>query len=191
MIHEAVVTTLDGGRVHITPLGYRRAGDGVLLAPFVPSRTLDNLRIHGEAVLNFVDDVRLFAGPLTGRSEWPTAAAERVSVPRIRDALAHWELRVTDIKEHPERPEFCCRIVQRGQHGAFTGFNRAQAAVIELAILVSRLPWLPQEKVRREMEYLQIAVDKTAGPRELEAWQWLAAAVAAHPNADVVRESRV
>ena len=58
-------------------------------------------------------------------------------------------------------------------HNAFAGFNRAQAAVIELAVLVSRLHLLPREKVESELQYLQIAIDKTAGNREREAWQWL------------------
>jgi hypothetical protein len=58
-------------------------------------------------------------------------------------------------------------------HAPAAGFNRAQAAVIELAILSSRLTMLPREKVEREIEYLTIAVEKTAGPREEEAWGWL------------------
>lgn len=58
----------------------------------------------------------------------------------------------------------------------FAGFNRAQAAVIEGAILVSRLSMLPREKVEGEMQYLGVAVQKTAGPREREAWSWLVAA---------------
>jgi uncharacterized protein len=60
------------------------------------------------------------------------------------------------------------------------GFNRAQAAVIELAVLVSRLHMLPVEKITQEMQYLQIAIDKTAGERELQAWQWLVDCVNNH-----------
>jgi len=39
--------------------------------------------------------------------------------------------------------------------------------------LVSRLSRLPRDKVQSERQYLQIAIDKTAGERELEAWGWL------------------
>jgi hypothetical protein len=70
--------------------------------------------------------------------------------------------------------------VHTAQHCPFVGFNRAQAAVVEGAILVSRLRMLPAAKVQAEMDYLQIAIDKTAGPAEREAWQWLAEAVARH-----------
>ncbi|MEO8009755.1 MAG: DUF447 domain-containing protein, partial [Betaproteobacteria bacterium] len=70
-----------------------------------------------------------------------------------------------------------CREVAHVTHGAFGGFNRAQSAVIEAAILVSRLNMLPQEKIDTEMAYLAIGVEKTAGPRELEAWGWLKARI--------------
>jgi uncharacterized protein len=64
-------------------------------------------------------------------------------------------------------------------HAPFLGFNRAQAAVIEAAILVSRLDMLPREKVEQEIAYLEIAIAKTAGDAEREAWGWLMERVAA------------
>ena len=75
--------------------------------------------------------------------------------------------------DHPQRPRFLCRVVHEEIHGPFHGFNRAQAAVVEAAILVSRLRMLPREKVDGEIAYLRTAVEKTAGPREREAWEWL------------------
>ena len=53
------------------------------------------------------------------------------------------------------------------------GLNRAKAAVLEAAVLVSRLHMLSDEKIDSEIAYLQIAIDKTAGEDELEAWGWL------------------
>lgn len=58
-------------------------------------------------------------------------------------------------------------------HAPFRGFNRAQAAVVEAAILVSRLHLLPEHKIRSELKYLAIAISKTAGENERTAWQWL------------------
>lgn len=183
LIHEAVITTLSPtGGTHITPLGYRCEGSRVVLAPFVPSATLDNLQRHPQAVLNFTTDVRIIAGALTGRRDWPVTAATRVQVPRLVDCLAHWELQVVATREDPARPCFECERVHEANHAPFPGFNRAQAAVLELAILVSRLDWLPAEQVRAERAYLQRAVDKTAGPQEEEAWAWLTGAVDAHPR---------
>jgi len=64
-------------------------------------------------------------------------------------------------------------VIYEGAHGAFRGFNRAQGAVLECAILVSRLHMLPAEKIDAELRYLEIAIEKTAGPAEREAWSWL------------------
>src|SRR5262245_1485468 len=95
MIRETIVTTMSAaGVVHIAPLGLIADGDGWIIAPFRPSTTLDNLRAVPFAVANYTDDVRVFAGCLTGRANWPTTASDRVPVPRLAYALAHAELSV-------------------------------------------------------------------------------------------------
>jgi uncharacterized protein len=178
MIRETIVSTVDGdGRVHLAPLGIIAEDDGWIIAPFHPSTTLSNLRVVPFAVANFTDDVRVFAGCLTGRREWPVTACEGFAVPRLAGALAHAELAVTHTSEDEQRPRFHCRVVRSGAHGPFKGFNRAQAAVIEAAILVSRLTMLPRDKVEREIAYLESAVGKTASAAEEEAWGWLIEAV--------------
>ena len=180
MIRETIVSTVDGaGKAHFAPLGLIAEGDGWIVAPFHPSTTLDNLRGVPFAAANFTDDVRIFAGCLTGRSEWPSAVCAEIPVPRLAPALAHAELAVTHISEDEQRPRFHCRVLRTVTHAPFKGFNRAQAAVIEAAILVSRLRLLPREKVDHEISYLQIAVGKTASAIELEAWGWLLEAIAA------------
>lgn len=183
MIYEGVITTSNAdGSAHVTPMGFRREGDEVEVAPFVPSTTLDNLRRHPQATLNLTDDVRIVAGALTGRREWPVARAVGIDGWRLLESLAHWELEVTGVTEDAERPRFRLAVREEQIHGGFPGFNRAQAAVIEAAILVSRLDWLDPAKLAAEMAYLRIAIDKTAGPRERTAWQWLLEATMKHPR---------
>ncbi len=173
MILETIVTTRGESRDQIAPMGIRRQDDLVVIAPFRPSATLDSLLRARCAVLNFTDDVRVFAGCLTGRYDWPTVPAGHVACNRLADALAHAELDLVRVEEDPQRPRLSFREVARFTHAPFGGFNRAQAAVIEAAILVSRLHMLPREKIDAEMQYLSVAVSKTAGPREFEAWGWL------------------
>jgi hypothetical protein len=178
MILETIVSTVDqNGSVHLAPLGIIVEGDGWIIAPFYPSTTLSNLRNVRFAVVNFIDDVRIFAGCLTGRSQWPTTACDEFIVPRLADALAHAEIAVTHVIEDEQRPRFHCRVLRSVMHAPFKGFNRAQAAVIEAAILVSRLNMLPRDKVEREISYLEIAIGKTASLTEEEAWSWLMEAV--------------
>jgi uncharacterized protein len=181
MIRETILTTISGdGRVHIAPIGIIADGDGWIIAPFRPSTTLDNLRAVPFAVANYSDDVRIFAGCLTGHLDWPTTTADEVPVPRLARALAHAELAVTRVTEDEQRPRFHCRVVRLLSHAPFEGFNRAKAAVVEAAILVSRLDFLPKEKIEKEIAYLEIAVGKTAGASEGEAWNWLMERIRAH-----------
>ena len=101
-------------------------------------------------------------------------------MPRLASAISHVSLAVTAVEDDAQRPRFHCSVVRGVTHAPFRGFNRAQAAVIEAAILASRLHMLPREKVDSEMAYLAIAIGKTAGPQELEAWEWIKVRVAVH-----------
>ena len=181
MIRECIVITQSrAGVVHIAPLGLIEEGEHLVIAPFRPSLTLDNLRENPFAVANYTDDVLVFAGCLTGRREWPTKPATKVPGAVLEQALAHAELQVVAVAEDEQRPRFRCAVIHEENQRPFHGFNRAQAAVVEAAILVSRLHMLPPEKIEREIGYLQIAIEKTAGPRERQAWDWLMERIAEH-----------
>jgi hypothetical protein len=185
MIRETIVTTMSRtGAVHIAPLGIIADGEQWIIAPFRPSTTLDNLQELPFAVANYTDDVRIFAGCLTGRRDWPLTKSDCVPVPRLAGALAHAELAVSNVADDAQRPRFRCHVVHRASHAPFEGFNRAKAAVIEAAILVSRLHMLPREKIETEIAYLGAAVGKTASAAEQEAWDWLMQRVRAHYAAD-------
>ncbi len=173
IVETIVTTTNEAGEVHIAPLGLIAEGERWVIAPFRPSRTLDNLREVPFAVASHTDDVRVFAGALTGRKDWPTRAADKVKGAVLENAVAHWELAVDRVTEDEVRPRFACRLVHEASHRPWEGFNRAQAAVLECAVLVSRLSMLPPEKIEAELKYLEIAISKTAGAREQEAWGWL------------------
>ena len=178
MILEVVVTTVDtNDKVHIAPMGIRHSDDLVVIAPFKPSQTLMNLDATQSAVVNVTDDVRIYAGCLTGRSDWPTRPANRVNGRILKAALHCQELQVVNRVDDELRPQVFLSEVHQETIKPFPGFNRAQAAIIEASILVSRLHMLPKEKIDSEMAYLQISIEKTAGPREEEAWKWLIDAI--------------
>lgn len=175
MINETIVTTLDeDGSVHIAPMGITYKDDLFVIAPFMPSRTLDNLQRSKQAVINMIDDARVFAGCITDRHRnWPTKNVSVIKGKYLQSALSYIEVEVTQEQHDDVRPVFYCEKKNQQNCAPFMGINRAKAAVIEASILVSRLHILPAEKIDQELEYLQIAIDKTAGQREIEAWGWL------------------
>jgi hypothetical protein len=178
MIRECVVTTVGAdGEAHIAPLGLIEEDDHWIIAPFRPSTTLDNLDARGMATASFIDDVRIVAGCVTGKKDWPLVSLPGWPVPRLDAALTHAELKVARVEPDATRPRYFCSVERIETHRPFLGFNRAQAAVVEAAILATRLDMLPREKIEGEIAYLQIAIDKTAGAAEREAWETVMAKI--------------
>ena len=179
MIIEVIVTTQDlTGQTHLAPMGVHKGDGGRLdILPFRPSRTLDNLTATGVAVINYTDDARLFAGCLTGRRDWPLVPAHLIAGKAVAAALSWDEVLVETVEDSDVRPRFICKTVHSQIQAPFRGLNRAKMAVVEGAILVSRLSMLPPDRIDRELAVLASAVDKTAGPDERQAWEWLMDAV--------------
>lgn len=174
MIQETIVTTQNlTGQVHIAPMGIHVEDDVTIIQPFKPSTTLNNLLETRVAVINYCNDVRVFAGCLTGRKNWPLKSAQQIQGQVLAYALAHAEVEIERIDEDELRPKLFCKTLCTINHAPFKGFNRAQFSVLEAAILISRLGMLPMEKIETEIAYLKIGLDKTAGEYELEAWSWL------------------
>ena len=181
MIQELIVTTQNrAGETHLAPMGIHLLADEIIILPFKPSTTLNNIVESKVAVLNYCDDVRVFAGCLTGRRQWSLQAAEVIKGQVLACALAHTELELVRIEDDETRPKLFCKVVHSVNHAPFKGFNRAQYSVLEAAILISRLTWLPIAKIDAEIEYLRIGLEKTAGDRELEAWSWLMQVIDKH-----------
>ena len=178
-INEILLITQGAdGQPYIAPFGIREREDLILIAPFRPSVSLDNLLSGRPATINTTDDARIFAGVLTGRRNWPTLKSNGAFV--LESALSYKMIKLVKVEDDVQRPTLYFQVLNEVNQRAFKGYNRAQAAVIELCVLVSRLNRLPIEKIESEIAYLQIAIDKTAGPQEQEAWAWLIEAVDNH-----------
>ena len=174
MIFETIICTVDiENNSHITPLGVHFEDKNIIISPYKPSTTLNNILATKFAVMNMTDDVRVFAGALTGHTSWSLLPVKDHAGYRLADCLVHTVLQLIAVRDDETRPQLVMQAVCSENHQSFQGFNRAQAAVVELSILASRLDRLPKDKVMTERAYLQIAIDKTAGGRELEAWAWL------------------
>ena len=59
--------------------------------------------------------------------------------------------------------------------------------MLEAAILATRVHMLPPTQIKEELDRLEVLVQKTAGPREQEAWAMLRQYVAGHPGSATPR----
>jgi hypothetical protein len=175
MIIESIVTTIDaGGRVNCAPMGVEWGDEVIVLKPFLETATYRNVVATRAAVVNLVDDARVFARAAISNPEYPTTPAVKVRGVVLADVCSWRELEVRSIDSTPPRSRIEMTIVHRGVAREFVGFNRARHAVLEAAIYATRLHLLSREFIESEMARLQVVVDKTAGPDEQEAMSILA-----------------
>jgi len=181
MILEGLVTTLDAdGRMHVAAMGpavderERAAGTigRLTLRPFATSQTAANLARHPEGVFHLVDDVLLLARCVAGRLAPPPEArpAETVRGSVLAAACRAYEFRIEAADTGKERARLEARVLREHDLRPFLGFNRAAHAVVEAAILVTRLHLTGPDAVLARMADLEPLVDKTGGGREREAF---------------------
>jgi hypothetical protein len=175
MIIESIVTTVGAdGTVNCAPMGVEWGDEIIVLKPFLDTATYRNVTATQTAVVNLIDDARVFARAAISNPEYPTRPAEKIRGVVLRDGCSWRELTVRSIDSTPPRSRIEMSVVHRGVTREFIGFNRARHAVLEAAIYATRLHLLSQEFVESEMARLQVIVDKTAGPDEQEAMAMLA-----------------
>ncbi len=190
MILEGLVTTLgpDGG-LHVAAMGpwvderERQAGalTRLVLKPFGTSQTAANLARIPEGVFHLTDDVLVLARVVAGRLDAPPAArpAECVRGWVLADACRAYEFRVAAADASQERARLEAVVVREHAGRPFVGFNRAAHAVVEAAVVVSRLHLLGAEEAGRRLDDLATLVEKTGGTREHAAFAILRESVAA------------
>ncbi|RLS31738.1 MAG: DUF447 family protein [Planctomycetota bacterium] len=192
MILEGLITTRDAdGRPHLAAMGPEVDEEAVasgcierlLLKPFATSLTARNLVVAGEGVFQISDDVLLLARTVVGGAPIPPLlAAEAVTGWRLADACRAWEFRIDSADRSGQRHRLEARVERVHQGRPWAGFVRARHAVVEAAILVTRLHILPIDDVRDQFAALAVLVEKTGGQREAEAFALLSSRVAEHAD---------
>ena len=178
LIAEGIVTTVNpDGSANISPMGPRVNRDftQLLLRPFQTSTTYQNLKRTGEGVFHITDDVLLVAKAAVGRltPEPSLQPAPHVQGFLLSGACRWFAFRVSRLDDSEERTTIDCTVIGSGNLRPFFGFNRAKHAVLEAAILATRIGILPSEQIMAELQRLAIPMEKTAGAQEREAFEFL------------------
>jgi hypothetical protein len=184
VIIETIVTTVAGdGAVNCAPMGVEWGDETIVLKPFLETATYRNVIATRAAVVNLTDDVRVFARAAISNPHYDTGPATAVRGVVLADCCSWRELEVLTIDSTPPRSRIEATVVHRGTRREFIGFNRARHAVLEAAIYATRVHMLPRAFIDSELARLQVIVDKTAGPHELEAMELLTTHIRTIPAA--------
>ena len=179
MIIECIVTTTnEDGTLNVAPMGPHLESSFAHfeLRPFDTSSTFTNLRRTGCGVLHITDDALLIARAAIGKldmSALPTVRAQLIEGSIITDSVIWHEFKVDFVDESSSRAVFKCSSVRSGAGRSWLGFNRAKHAILEAAILATRVSFLPLEEINGQLERLATIVTKTGGPQEREAFELL------------------
>jgi hypothetical protein len=174
VIVETIVTTRDSeGRVNVAPMGVEwdpsKNESQIVLKPFLETATYRNVSATRTAVINLVDDVRIFARAALSNPTYAVVPAVAVGGVMLADCCSWREVQVTSVDSTPPRSRIDTTVVHHGTNRDFIGFNRACHAVLEATIYATRVHMLSRDFLESELQRLQVIVDKTAGPREFEA----------------------
>jgi hypothetical protein len=197
MILECIVTTLRAAEgsgadeaLNIAPMGPIISEEDLdldffTLRPYQTATTFANLRQSGVGVLHICDDVELLARAAIScwESLPPTAAAAKINGRVLSQANRWYEFEVDALDDTEPRSTIRCRTVHRGRRSDLIGLNRAKHAVLEAAILMTRLEFLSHEEIGKQLQALQVIVGKTAGASETRAFQLLQDYFDTHTNA--------
>ncbi len=176
MILEGLVTSIGRtGTLNIAPMGpiVDESMTWLHLRPFQTSQTFRNLSEHPQGVFHVIDDVLLLAKAAIGKlDEIPeTFPAETITGQVLKSACRWYEFEIESLDTTHERTDIHVRVLHVGRLRDHFGFNRAKHAVLEAAILATRLHLLSREEVERQLIALRAPVEKTAGPQELAAFE--------------------
>ncbi len=177
LVLEGIVTTVNpDGTPHLSAMGplVNAALDRFVLRPFRTSTTWGNLLRTGRCVAHVTDDVELVARAALHLTETPPELARTASGNGylLASACRWYELKVdpTAVEQDSERPSLRCEVIDAGRLRDFFGLNRAKHAVVESAILATRLSFMPRDEVLDEVRRLRPLVEKTGGAAERRAF---------------------
>ena len=178
MIIEGIVTTLSSaGELNVAPMGpiVDETMRQLILRPFQSSTTYHNLKTTRCGTFHITDDVLLIArAALDGLEQVPpTFQAERIEGQVLSDCCRWYEFEVVHLDDSTERTSFTANVVHSGRLRDFSGFNRAKHAILEATILATRLQFIAESDVRRQLAALAVPVEKTSGPRERTAFKFV------------------
>ncbi|MFQ5977912.1 MAG: DUF447 domain-containing protein [Candidatus Heimdallarchaeota archaeon] len=167
-IYEVIVTTQDDQNTNFAPMGVQFEGEGVIIRPFLDTRTYHLLEKNRECVVNICGDIRPFVvGALKCGVEGyqPSFAnSAKVQAKRLSSSVAWLECSVQSIEtsNSSSRDSFTLKILHHGTTGQAICLSRADTAILEAIIHASRLhlcKTLNEEKdlKNRITSYLRLA----------------------------------
>ena len=183
MIVEGLLTTLDAaGKLNLAPMGpivvepiIHGNFQQLILRPFQPSTTFNNLSATRCGVFHIVDQIDVIArAAIAQLSEIPPVhPATCIDGFVLQDCCRWFELTIDSIDASTARSRMPATVVHTQERRPFWGFNRARHAVLEAAIIATRVHMMDWQEIESAFQFLAPAVEKTGGTTEKDSFAML------------------
>ena len=143
--------------------------------PYQTSTTYKNLKRTGQGIYHITDDVNLFAQSALGTPDPlpPLTPSTDVEGKILANCCRWYAFEVNSIDDQHQRTQIVATTKANGRNRDFIGFNRAKHAVLEAAILATRLHILPPAEIQTDLHRLATHVAKTANATDQQAFDFL------------------
>lgn len=171
------------GKINFAPVGVHIPDDTLQLSEvneielflYSGSRTYSNLTDIPEGVINFTDDILSFVEAAVNSPHFPETPSQFIRPPRMAAAKTVWEFVIISFDRSTEPARIIGKVLFRKELAGFYGLCRARGAILEAAILATRLAWIPAGKITEAWPQWREIVARTGGIREQKAFQILTA----------------
>jgi len=171
MIVETIFSTVDeNGGPNFAPMGVEWGEEFLTVRPFRNTRTCRNLLSTGYGVVNLADDVLAYVRCALYDAALPHFPAKTVPGVVFSGTCSWREVRLLSQSGNDERAELPCRVLYDGRQRDFLGFRRASNAIIEAAILATRLAILDRNMLAESLSHYAAIVNKTGDDIEKQAF---------------------
>jgi hypothetical protein len=174
LIIEGIVSTRNAsGNPHFAAMGPRMPRGHVAqfeLRPFSTALTLANLTSHRYGVFHITDRVLQLAQIVTRQPIDSTQWRDLDGRLAILNDVCRWHaFEVESVELSEPRARIVCRVTQSHTEREWVGYNRAAHAVVEMAILATRVGILDEQELRSGLDQVRPWIDKTGGESERAA----------------------
>ncbi len=141
------------------------------LRPFQSSKIFSLLQQNPRCVYHSHDDALVVVQLVLGHTPELSFRTLDSGVQVIEQACHWFELEIEAWDISGPRSEATARLIRQGDLRPFWGWNRAKHALLEAAIHISRAHLMQPGELQTQLLSLRTPIEKTAGPREQEAWR--------------------
>jgi hypothetical protein len=172
MIVETIFSTLDqNGKPNFAPMGLVWGDKFVIVRPYRDTQTCRNLFSGRYGVANVCDDILAYVQCALYDAILPHFPAQAGSGVIFSNACFWREVEAVSFGGTTERAEVRCQVIAEGQKRQFLGFRRASNAVIEAAIVATRLNIYNHGTLTEKMAQYEDIVKKTGDDADRQAFQ--------------------